>query len=98
MGKVLIGLIIGLVVGAAGALMFGGGAMMGVGAAAGLSTGICSIVEAASQSGVLTPEQIDELLSAASANLSDQPGVESGQIAGSVEQCTQVMNDLRARN
>lgn len=97
MGKLLIGLIIGLVAGAAGALMFGGGAMMGAGAAVGISTGICSVVEAANQSGLLMPEQIDSLLSTAAANLSDQPGVESGQIAGSADRCTQIMNDLRAR-
>lgn len=98
MVKFLIGFIAGIVVGAVGALVFGGGAMMGVGAAAGISTGICSLVQAADQSGVLTPEQIESLLSTAAAELSDRPGVETSQIAGSVEQCAQFMNDLRAGN
>lgn len=97
MGKLLIGLVVGLVIGAGGALMLGGGAMMGAGTAAGLSTGICSVVEAANQSSLLKPEQIDELLSTAAESISDRPGVERDQIAGSVEQCTQFMNDLRAQ-
>ena len=40
MGKTIITLIIGLVIGGAGALVFGGGALMGVGAGAGSGVGV----------------------------------------------------------
>lgn len=94
--KVLIGLVVGAVIGAFGAMTLGGGAMMGAGAAAGLSTGICSVVEATRQSGLLTAEQIDQVLAKAAENMSGQPLPEGTAIAGSVAQCEQVMKDMRA--
>ncbi len=94
--KMLIGLVLGAVIGVVGAMTLGGGAMMGVGAATGLSMGICSVVEAAQQSGLLTAEQIDQMLAKAAENMSGQPLATDTATAGSVAQCEQVMRDLRA--
>jgi hypothetical protein len=96
MGKVIIGLVLGLVIGAVGALVFGGGAMMGVGAGTGLVTGICSVVEAAQQSGLLTPDQINQVLAKAAENMSGHPLAAGTEIADSGAQCEQVMKNVRA--
>ena len=94
--KFLIGLVIGVVIGAAGAMTLGGGAMMGVGAGTGLTVGICSVVEGARQSGLLTAEQIDQVLAKAAESLSGAPLPAGTQPVGSAAQCEQVMKDMRA--
>lgn len=99
MGRLLlavIALVVGIVIGAVGALSLGGGAMMGVGAATGLTTGICMAVEAADQSGLLTPEQMDEVLKRAAENASGTSQADTSGVAGSAEQCAEVLAKLRA--
>jgi len=101
MGKTIITLIIGLVVGGAGALVFGGGALMGVGAGAGIATGlsagICSTVTAAEELGIMTAEQVDEVLTKAALDATGQASLTDDQkIVGSKAQCDEFMAQLRA--
>ncbi len=64
-GKVFIAILVlavGAIIGGICALSLGGGAMAGIGVATGLSAGICSTVQAAVAEGLLTPEQVDQVL------------------------------------
>lgn len=99
MAKVAL-LIVGLVVGLIGGTMFGGaligGAATGIGIATGMSAGICSTVQAAQEEGVMTAEQVDQVLMRAAADLADMSGKEgSGQIIGASTDCETVMQQLR---
>jgi hypothetical protein len=102
MGKLILGLIIGLAVGGIGATLLGSrlaGGAMGVSVATGLSAGICSVVEAAEQSGLLTAEQIEQVLTRAAENmqsLSSETLPQDADLAGSVEECRGFMDSLRA--
>lgn len=93
MGKLLIGLVIGLVIGIGGGfLMLGSG--MGVGAGTGLMTGVCSVVQAAQDEEIMTPEQADQVLAAV-------PGVlgsampEGAEIAGGAADCATFMDRIK---
>jgi hypothetical protein len=102
LGKLILGLIIGLAVGGIGATLLGSrlaGGAMGVGVATGLSAGICTVVEAAEQTGLLTPEQIEQILTRAAENvqsLSGETVPQGADLAGSVEECRGFMERLRA--
>jgi hypothetical protein len=95
MGKVLIA-VIGLVIGAFGAMTLSGGAMAGLGAGTGLATGICSTVKAAQDEGIMTAEQVDKVLNRAANNLAAMSGkpVEK-EIVGSAAACERVLARLR---
>ena len=96
MGRVLIGLG-GLVVGLIAGALFGGsivgGTAAGVGIATGLSAGICSTMTAASEEGLLTDAQVDEILARATTDLGGT--LEGGQIVGTISDCEQVLQTLR---
>ena len=99
MGKVVT-LIIGLVVGLIGGTMFGGaligGAATGIGIATGLSAGICSTVQAAQEEGIMTPEQVDQVLMRAATDLADTSAEAGpGDIVGASADCEAVMQKLR---
>jgi hypothetical protein len=99
MSKALVGviaLLIGLAIGAFGALTFGGGIMAGAGAAAGLSTGICSTIRAAQEEGFMTAEQVDRVLTRAAQDLSGKTELPAGQeIVGSAAACEKLFARLR---
>ena len=100
MGKTIITLIIGLVIGGVGGLVFGGGALMGVGAGAGIATGlsagICSTVTAAEELGIMTAEQVDEVLTKAALDATGQASLTDEQkIVGSKAQCDAFLAQLR---
>ena len=100
MGKVLIG-VIGLVIGLIGGAMFGGaiigGTAAGVGIATGFSAGICSTVTAAEEEGLLTAEQVDQMLSKAASDLAEMSGETApGDVVGTSAECESVMERLRA--
>lgn len=90
------GLVVGLITGGYGALNLGGGAMMGAGAAVGLETGICMVVEAAEQSGLLSAEQIDEILARAAENASGAELPEGSDLAETAAQCGDFLARMRA--
>lgn len=100
MGKVVFGLI-GLVVGVVLGTMFGGaligGSAAGIGVATGLSAGICSTVQAAQEEGLLTAEEVDQVLNRAATDSAAMAGGETpATIIGSAEECEGVMDRLRA--
>jgi hypothetical protein len=98
MGKAVIG-IIGLIVGAVLGVVFGGPLMMGtaagVGIATGLNAGICATVQAAQNEGLLSAEQVDQVLTRAATDLAAAQGRElEDDIIGSSAHCENVMADL----
>jgi hypothetical protein len=97
MGKTLIGLL-GLVVGLIGGAVVGGsllgGAATGVCIATGLSAGICSTVTAATEEGLLTEEQVAQVLTRAATDLGGM--AEAGELVGSTADCERVMQELMA--
>jgi len=100
MGKFLIGVIgfvLGLAVGAFGGLNLGGGAMMGAGVATGLSAGICSTVQAAREEGLLTSEQVDQVLDRAARDMAQMASTQPGEtILGGAADCAAVLDQLKA--
>ena len=100
MSKLLIGLA-SLVVGAVAGALFGGavigGTAAGVGIATGLSAGICSTVTAAQEEGLLTAEQVDQVLNRAAADVAAAAGtVNPEAMVGSADECVTVMDSLAA--
>jgi hypothetical protein len=100
MGKAvlaIISLVVGLVVGAWGGVNIGGGTMMGAGVATGLSSGICATVQAAQEEGIMTAEQVDQVLNRAAQDLSGKTALPDGeQMIGSADQCAEFMSKLMA--
>ena len=98
MGKAVIG-IIGLVIGAVLGIVFGAPLMMGtaagLGVASGLNAGICATVQAAQDEGLLSAEQVDQVLTRAASDLAAVQGLELEEdILGSSAHCEKVMADL----
>jgi hypothetical protein len=100
MGKVVIaviGLIIGIGIGASGAMIFGGGTMAGIGVASGLSAGICTTVKAAQEEGIMTAQQVDQVMNRAVRDLAALRGLQpSEEIVGSAAACERVIARLQA--
>jgi hypothetical protein len=72
---------------------------MGAGVATGLSAGICSVVEAAEQSGLLDAAQIEQVLSVAADNMrsvSDEGLQQASGGAGTLAECKDFMEKLRS--
>ena len=100
MGKAVIG-IIGLVIGAVLGIVFGAPLMMGtaagLGVASGLNAGICATVQAAQDEGLLSAEQVDQVLTRAATDIVAVQGLELEEdILGSSAHCEKVMADLAA--
>jgi hypothetical protein len=98
MGKAVIG-IIGLVIGAVLGIVFGAPLMMGtaagLGVASGLNAGICATVQAAQDEGLLSAEQVDQVLTRAASDIAAVQGLELEEdILGSLAHCEKVMADL----
>ena len=100
MGKAIIGiicLVIGVVIGAVGGLSLGGGAMAGAGLGVGLSSGICMTVDAAQDLGLMSSEQVDQVLVRATERLTGEAGIaKDAEIVGSAAECSKVLERLRA--
>jgi hypothetical protein len=93
----LIGLVVGLGIGAFGGLNFGGGAMMGAGVAAGLSAGVCATVQAAQEEGLLSAEQVDQVLGRVAADLSAAASLPPEEkMVGGAADCAAVLEKIRA--
>jgi hypothetical protein len=97
MGKALVG-VLGLVVGLIGGTIFGGsllgGAAVGMGIGTGLSAGICSTITAAKEEGLLTDEQIAQVLSRATTDMGGTVP-EDASLVNSADDCAEVMERLR---
>ena len=98
MGKAIIG-IVALIVGFVGGAVLGGGALTGMatgaGVVTGLSAGICATVTAAADEGLLTDEQIGQVLARAATEMGGDVPADADLIS-SREQCADVMERLRA--
>ena len=100
MGKILIG-IVGLVIGLVAGALFGGaivgGSAAGAGIATGMSAGVCSTVIAAQEEGLLAPDQVDQILTRAAADLAEMSGeTVPGGVVGSTSDCDAVMEQIRS--
>ena len=96
MNKIVVG-IIGLVVGAVVGGSLIGGTAAGIGIGTGLSAGICSTVQAAQDEGLLTAEQVDQVLVRAAADMAGTDGLPEGtSIVGGAAECAKVMETLKA--
>jgi hypothetical protein len=103
MGKTLLAIICligGLVIGTFfGGALIGGGAV-GIGVATGLGAGICSTVQAAQNEGIMTAEQVDQVLNRAAADLAAMSGDETHdtpeEIVGSAAECEAILTKLKS--
>lgn len=100
MNKLVVG-ILGLVAGAIGGAVVGGsligGTAAGIGIGTGLSAGICSTVQAAQEEGLLTAEQVDQILVRAAEDMAGAEGLPEGtSIVGGAAECAKVMETLKA--
>ncbi len=100
MSKVLVG-ILSLVIGAAlGVFLIAPvmtGTAAGIGIATGLSAGICATMQAAQKEELLTPEQIDQVLNRAAADMAELSGEDAPEeMVGGVDDRDAVMERLRS--
>ena len=96
MGKLIIGLVIGLLIGGIGAMTLGGGAAVGVGIATGLSTGICATLKGAQAEELITADQADQILTRVNTEVAAMEGVETPEaVAGSMQACDEFLAKLR---
>lgn len=98
MGKFILGLLLGLVLGLAGGafLLFGG--VAGMAAATGLMTGACATVQAAQDEGLLTPDQVTQVFDRARENLrefEDEGDDPDEPALGGADECAALMARLR---
>jgi hypothetical protein len=97
MGKVIIS-IVSLIAGFIGGAVVGGSALTGMatgaGVATGLSAGICATVTAAAEEGLLSDEEIGQVLSRAATDMGGEVSSEES-LVGSRQDCVDVMVRLR---
>ncbi len=91
----------GAVIGVAAALFVLPGAFVGMGAGAGIATGLqagtCLTAEAAKEKGYITGEQVGELIAAASQQISTAKVTsDPAALASSDAQCQELITKLRA--
>ena len=95
MGRILFG-IIGLVIGGIGGTVFGGallgGSAAGVGIATGMTAGVCTTVIAATEEGLLSAEQVEQVLARAATDLGGT--MDAAPEATTVAQCEAFMENL----
>ena len=93
--------IVGTLVGALASFVLVSGLMTGVGAGVGIATGVkagaCMTVEAARDRGLLTAEQVDEVLSAAGSSISAaQPDAVTEGSGLTEQECRQLIAKMKA--
>jgi uncharacterized membrane protein YccC len=95
MGRILFG-IIGLILGLVGGALFGGailgGSAAGVGIATGMTAGVCTTVTAATEEGLLTEDQVEQVMARAAADLGGT--MDAAPEATTVAQCEEFMQNL----
>ncbi|WP_271952805.1 hypothetical protein [Ruegeria faecimaris] len=96
LGKVILGIVIGLALGVVGAMTMGGGAAIGVGVATGLSAGVCTTLKGAQAENLITAEQADQILNRVNSEMASLQGIETtGEIVGSAQACDEFLSKLR---
>ncbi len=92
----IVGAVIGAIVGVFLLSPFILGIGTGVGVATGLKAGACLTVEAAKEAGLVSDEQVNEVLQAAVAQISSEDlPADSADLEGDLD-CQQVVADMRA--
>lgn len=92
---VLLGFILGGIVGVLGGGAIGTGVGAGAGIVTGLQAGACMTVEAAKEKGLITAEQVDQILAAAADTMKGQADVAGTAFAGSDAECQAVVAELK---
>jgi hypothetical protein len=92
----IVGLVIGMVIGIVVVAPIATGVGAGMGVATGISAGICSTVVAAQEEGIMTAEQVDQVLVRAARDMAGRAELPEGdRIVGSAAECDAVMARLR---
>lgn len=94
--KGLLIFILGAVIGAAGSFLFGTGIGAGAGVITGLKAGACLTVEAAKDKGLITGDQVDEVLNAAVQSILSQEASGEAAITEADLKCEQVVAEMKA--
>lgn len=85
--------------------LVGGGALtffvavpgsVGLGVATGMMAGACVTVETAKDLGLITAEQVDQILTAAAEGISKQSLGEAGRLSGGDAECQTIVDDIKA--
>ena len=93
---VLLGLVIGAIAGVFLLSPFILGIGTGVGVATGLKAGACLTVEAAKEAGLITAEQVDEVLNAAVQTIASAEIDGAAALANGDAECARVVEELKA--
>lgn len=93
---VLLGLVIGAIAGVFILSPFILGIGTGVGVATGLKAGACLTVEAAKESGLITAEQVDEVLNAAIQTIASAEIEGAAALSNGDAECARVVEELKA--
>lgn len=93
---VLLGLVIGAIAGVFVLSPFILGIGTGVGVATGLKAGACLTVEAAKEAGLITAEQVDEVLSAAIQTIASAEIEGATELSNGDAACAKVVEELKA--
>ena len=94
--KVVLIFIFGTVIGAAGSFLFGTGIGAGAGVITGLKAGACLTVEAAKDKGLISGDQVDEVLNAAVQSILSQEASGEEAIKEGDLKCEQVVAEMKA--
>ena len=94
--KVVLIFILGTVIGAAGSFLFGTGIGAGAGVITGLKAGACLTVEAAKDKGLISGDQVDEVLNAAVQSILSQEASGEEAIKEGDLKCEQVVAEMKA--
>ncbi|MBK0399027.1 hypothetical protein H0I76_07485 [Limibaculum sp. M0105] len=86
----------GLIIGGGLSFIVATGIGAGVGVATGLMAGACMTAESAKELGLITPEQVDQVLNAAVEQITANQLAEADKISGSDAGCQKVISDLKA--
>lgn len=92
--------LLGIVIGAVATLLLASGFFAGVGAGAGIVTGLkagaCLTVEAAKEGGYITADQVDDVLNAAVKQIASSDVGEEGLLSGGDAECARVVAELKS--
>lgn len=93
--KSILLLLLGIVIGGVITFFVATGVGAGVGIVTGLKAGACLTVEAAKEKGLITAEQVDEVLNAAIQQIAADKLAEEATLKGSDAECTKVVEQLK---
>jgi hypothetical protein len=89
----------GVIAGIAIFLVIGTGFLTGIGAGVGIATGLkagaCVTVEAAKEQGLISAEQVDQVLNAAIAKIAGGAGDADTRLVGSDAECQKIVDEWR---